>query len=158
LRGTEDAARGDRPLQQVGLEPLRNEISRSHRAPAEEPKAVRLAKRPKAASDFQYFPQFTPAWRVERRRRTFQQPGQERPEARHRRAEILVSIRVFRRKRANRFGRAGVIDRENQRPTVWRDRDQARVGKHECDAAALELHIAHDRRPQRSDCVRQCRT
>ena len=85
--------------------------------------------------------------------------GARNPATRDRtRAELLVSIRIARRERANRFHRPALVDGEHQRPSVARKRDQPRIGTDELDAAMFEPHVAHDRRPQRSDRVRQRRT
>ena len=56
-RGAVNAARGDRRLQQIALEPFGDEIGDRHRAPAQQREAVAFAERAEAASRLGELPQ-----------------------------------------------------------------------------------------------------
>ena len=154
LRRAEDAARGDRRLQQVGLEPLGDEVGDRHRPPAQQPEAVLLAERAEAPCRSSAAPTSRPP-PASRCRAASSRAGPTRNAAEplQRRAELRIRGRVLRRERRGSPPPSAPMSVENAsaRPS-GRERHEPRIGLNELHRR-VEAHVAHDRRPQRPDRV-----
>ena len=149
-RGAVNRPGGDARLEEIGFKPFGHQIRDRHRAPAQQRERLALAERPELAARLQQLPHVARRRCVDRRRCHLEELRQEPANPGERRAELRIARRVLRGERPDRVRGAAWIGREHQRPPVRRYRDQSRIRMHKRHSATLELHVAHDRRPQRS--------
>ena len=94
-RGTENAARRDRCLEQIAGKPFADEIRRRHRHPSQQAEAVGPAELSKAPAGLQQLPDLLRCRCVQRGRRSLQQRQDEGGEPLQRRAEFRIAVGIL---------------------------------------------------------------
>ncbi len=159
LGNAENAAGGDGGLEEIVREPLGDEIRGGHRHPSQTAGTSRRARAPESAGPSSAAPttRRLPG-PVERWRRRLEQLAEEtaQPLEDVRRTRGYLAASASENARMASAVRRSSVEKASARPSSD-SVDEPRIGRDELHSAGREPHVAHDRRPERPDRMRERR-